>query len=220
MDAYVDAYVDTVDSPVGVIAFATGGDGSLLAVKFLDGESPRALTDELEGEGFLIHPAAGDSGPDAGAGRAGRAGTTAPTVRARTEITEYFGGARRSFDVPLVLHGSEFQQHVWAELLRIPFGETRSYADIARGVGKPGAYRAVGRANATNRIPLVIPCHRVIGSDGTLTGYGGGLGVKQRLLSFEGAPRDQGRSQDRSQGPGRARGRDQRTDVIPGLEIF
>lgn len=210
----MDAYVDTVDSPVGVIGFATGGDGSLLAVKFLDGESPRALADELEDEGFLIHPAAGDSGPDAGAGM------TAPTVRARTEITEYFGGARRSFDVPLVLHGSEFQQDVWAELLRIPFGETRSYADIARGVGKPGAYRAVGRANATNRIPLVIPCHRVIGSDGTLTGYGGGLGVKQRLLSFEGALRDQDRSRDRSQGPGRARGREQRTDVIPGLEIF
>lgn len=196
--------MDTVDSPIGVIAFATGADGSLLAVKFLGGESPRALTDELEGEGFLIHPAAGDRGPDAGAGRAGM---TAPTVRARTEITEYFGGARRSFDVPLVLHGSEFQQDVWAELLRIPFGETRSYADIARGIGKPGAYRAVGRANATNRIPLVIPCHRVIGSDGTLTGYGGGLGIKQRLLSFEGALR--------VQGPGQGRG--QHPDPIPGL---
>lgn len=221
------AYLDTVDSPIGVIALATDADGALLAVRlpYGDGHGPRSLADEIEGDGFTVQAAVVTAGSgDAGrAEQAASAGTAGPTGRARTEIAEYFAGTRRTFDVPLVLRGSAFQRDVWRELLRIPFGETRSYADIARGLGKPGAYRAVGRANATNRIPLVIPCHRVIGADGSLTGYGGGLGAKESLLRFEGAIRGDDGVRERSQDPGGARyhvrDQDQRPEPIPGLEI-
>lgn len=101
------------------------------------------------------------------------------------QIAEYFAGARHSFDLPLAPRGSEFQKKVWAELMRIPFGETITYAELARRVGKPRASRAVGRANATNRIALVIPCHRVIGSNGKLTGYAFGVDIKEKLLAWE-----------------------------------
>ena len=103
------------------------------------------------------------------------------------EMTEYFSGARRTFDFPLDLRGTEFQRACWRGLLEIPYGETRSYADIARAVGKPKAFRAVGMANNRNPIAIVVPCHRVIASDGGLCGYGGGLDVKRKLLELEGA---------------------------------
>jgi methylated-DNA-[protein]-cysteine S-methyltransferase len=103
------------------------------------------------------------------------------------QLGEYFAGARREFDLPLAPRGTEFQRAVWAELALIPFGHTISYGELARRLGNPAAVRAVGRANGSNPIPIVLPCHRVIGADGSLTGYGGGLDRKQALLRLEGA---------------------------------
>ena len=103
------------------------------------------------------------------------------------ELEEYFAGKRRKFSFPLDLRGTDFQLACWRALLAIPYGETRSYAAIARAVGKPNAFRAVGMANNRNPVAIVVPCHRVIASDGTLCGYGGGLDTKRRLLELEGA---------------------------------
>lgn len=107
----------------------------------------------------------------------------APAV---TQLREYLAGTRREFDLRLAPTGSDFQKQVWAALCEIPFGETRSYGQIAARLGVPNASRAVGRANATNPISIIVPCHRVIGSNGTLTGYAGGLPVKRWLLEHEG----------------------------------
>jgi O-6-methylguanine DNA methyltransferase len=104
-----------------------------------------------------------------------------------SELQEYFAGTRREFSFPLDLRGTPFQLRCWRALLDIPYGETRTYADIARAVGCPRGYRAVGLANNRNPIAIVVPCHRVIASDGTLCGYGGGLDVKRKLLELEGA---------------------------------
>ena len=109
---------------------------------------------------------------------------TAPYAR---QLEEYFAGRRRRFDLPLDLRGTDFQKRCWQELLKIPYGETRSYAAIARAIGNPAAVRAVGLANGQNPIAIIVPCHRVIGSDGSLTGYGGGLETKRKLLELEGA---------------------------------
>ena len=103
------------------------------------------------------------------------------------QLEEYFAGQRRDFDVPLALRGTDFQLRVWRELGRIPFGETVSYAQLATRLGSPRAVRAVGLANGRNPVSLVVPCHRVIGSDGALTGYAGGLAVKRWLLDHEAA---------------------------------
>ena len=105
-----------------------------------------------------------------------------PVIR---EIAEFFAGRRKTFDVPLALRGTAFQLDVWRALLRIPYGETRSYAEIAKSIGRPTATRAVGAANGANPIPIIVPCHRVIGSNGSLTGFGGGIDVKRWLLNFE-----------------------------------
>lgn len=102
------------------------------------------------------------------------------------ELEEYFVGKRRQFTFPLDLRGTDFQLACWRALLKIPYGETRTYADIARAVGKPHAFRAAGMANNRNPIAIVVPCHRVIASDGTLCGYGGGLDIKRKLLQLEG----------------------------------
>lgn len=107
-------------------------------------------------------------------------------IEAARQIGEYFAGERKAFDVPLDFRGTEFQKSVWAALLTIPFGETRSYAEIARQVGRPMAFRAVGAANGKNPISIIAPCHRVVGSDGTLTGFAGGLEAKALLLGIEG----------------------------------
>ncbi len=109
----------------------------------------------------------------------------AALAEAKRQIGEYFAGARREFDLPLALEGTEFQRHVWAELRRIPFGETISYGELAARIGKPTASRAVGAANGRNPAPVVVPCHRVVSHDGTLGGYGGGLPTKQALLDLE-----------------------------------
>jgi O-6-methylguanine DNA methyltransferase len=103
------------------------------------------------------------------------------------ELEEYFLGARREFSFALDLRGTDFQVACWRALLAIPYGETRSYADIARAVGRPQGFRAVGMANNRNPVAIVVPCHRVIASNGTLCGYGGGLDVKRKLLELEGA---------------------------------
>ena len=107
------------------------------------------------------------------------------TRQAIRELDEYFAGERRIFTLPIQPYGTEFQQKVWRALCDIPYGETRSYGQIARAVGNPNACRAVGMANNRNPIPIVIPCHRVIGADGSLTGYGGGLKIKEKLLELE-----------------------------------
>lgn len=101
------------------------------------------------------------------------------------QVHEYFDGERRVFDLALAPEGTAFQRAVWDELLKIPFGETISYVTLAHRVGRPKASRAVGQANGANPVALIIPCHRVIGADGTLTGYGGGLPLKQAILHFE-----------------------------------
>ena len=103
------------------------------------------------------------------------------------QLRAYFAGALRRFDLPLDPQGSAFQKRVWQHLETIPYGATRSYRQVAESVGTPQAVRAVGAANGANPIPIVIPCHRVIGSSGKLTGYGGGLELKKRLLELEGA---------------------------------
>jgi len=143
------------DSPVG----------ELLLVG--DGESLRGL-----------HFAGAAPPPDARADRE----AFAPVI---AQLDEYFAGERTAFDVPLDLRGSEFQRSVWAALLEIPYGETATYGQIADRVGRPGKARAVGRANGSNPVALIVPCHRVIGSDGTLTGYGGGMERKRLLLDLE-----------------------------------
>ena len=107
------------------------------------------------------------------------------------QIAEFFAGKRRVFDFPLAPKGSDFQKRVWAELVKIPYGETISYGELARRIGNPAASRAVGRANATNPIALIVPCHRVIGSNGKLTGYAGGIDLKAELLIWERGHRDQ-----------------------------
>jgi O-6-methylguanine DNA methyltransferase len=103
------------------------------------------------------------------------------------ELAEYFGGRLRAFSTPLEPCGTDFQRRVWDRLQAIPFGETRTYAQLATEIGSPNAVRAVGRANGMNALAVVVPCHRVVGSDGRLVGYGGGLWRKQRLLDLEGA---------------------------------
>jgi methylated-DNA-[protein]-cysteine S-methyltransferase len=106
---------------------------------------------------------------------------------AEQQLGEYFAGARKSFDLPLDFAGTPFQKKVWSELLNIPFGQTRTYGQIANAIGKPRAFRAVGAANGKNPISIVAPCHRVIGKDGSLTGFAGGLEAKECLLGIEAA---------------------------------
>lgn len=108
----------------------------------------------------------------------------------RAQLEEYFAGERREFDLALNPIGTDFQRRVWRALCDIPFGETRSYLQQARAIGQPSAIRAVGAANGRNPIPIVIPCHRVIGSDGSLVGFGGGLPIKSALLALEARQRE------------------------------
>jgi len=125
--------------------------------------------------------------PDDGElGRPDRRGrTTEPFKAAADQLDAYFAGALTRFTLPLAPQGSQFQQRVWAALLEIPYGETESYGELAERIGSPGAARAVGLANGKNPIGIVIPCHRVVGSNGNLTGYGGGLERKKQLLDLE-----------------------------------
>jgi O-6-methylguanine DNA methyltransferase len=164
----------TMDSAIGPLFLAASSRG-LVALEFdarLPGQqsirpNPRHLREEKMGIAFEDSPR-----------------QMRPYV---SQLDEYFAGQRREFTFPLDLRGTEFQLACWRALLAIPYGETRTYADIARAVHKPSAFRAVGMANNRNPIAVVVPCHRVIASDGTLCGYGGGLDVKRKLLELEGA---------------------------------
>jgi methylated-DNA-[protein]-cysteine S-methyltransferase len=152
----------TIDSPVGPLLLGANEAGVCL-IEFHESKHrlPRS-PDWREGESELIE-------------------------RARAQLGEYFAGTRRTFDLPLAPRGTEFQRAVWHALAAIPYGETISYAQLATRVGKPAATRAVGAANGRNPLPIVLPCHRVIGANGSLTGFGGGLPTKQFLLRLEGA---------------------------------
>ncbi|MBA3564077.1 MAG: methylated-DNA--[protein]-cysteine S-methyltransferase [Gammaproteobacteria bacterium] len=154
---------EDIETGVGPLRVGVHEDGRLVRTFFLRGRHKCDMT-----------PDWADAMPD-GAAR-----------RVAAQLCEYFAGERRSFDLPLDLQGSPFQNKVWRALLDVPFGETASYGDIARRIGAPGLARAVGRANATNPIPVVVPCHRIVGSDRSLTGYGGGLHIKRYLLELEG----------------------------------
>jgi methylated-DNA-[protein]-cysteine S-methyltransferase len=127
---------------------------------------------------------------DQGAGQvpvvdAVQCGSHAVLDAAATQLAEYFAGTRREFELPLEFMGTEFQCRAWRALQTIPYGETRTYADMARLIGQPTAVRAVGAANGRNPLSIVVPCHRVIGSSGALTGFGGGLDAKAKLLALE-----------------------------------
>jgi len=141
--------------------------------------------------------------------RAERAGENDVLARVRRQLIEYFDGTRRDFDVPLDLIGTPFQRLAWQALRAIPFGETRTYREQAVAIGRPGAARAVGAANARNPVPVIVPCHRVIGADGSLTGFAGGLARKRALLEHEA----RGRSRGRNPGP-RQPGSDARLDAL------
>jgi O-6-methylguanine DNA methyltransferase len=164
----------TISSPVGPLFLAASARG-LVALEFdarLPGQqtirpNPRDLRSEKQQIQFV---------------------ESAETLRPYIgELEQYFAGDRREFTFALDLRGTDFQVACWRALLAIPYGETRTYADIARSVGRPQGFRAVGMANNRNPIAIVVPCHRVIASDGTLCGYGGGLDIKRRLLELEGA---------------------------------
>ena len=161
------AYVNEIQSPAGPLAFAVDEDGALMRLHFVESDYGSVIKRDLEDEGYAVEV------------------DEAKTVGVRAELSEYANGKRKTFDVPLAFAGSEWQKTVWRELTRIPFGETRSYGQVADALGRPGAARAVGSANARNILPVVVPCHRVIAADGTLGGFNGGLHLKERLLEHE-----------------------------------
>jgi methylated-DNA-[protein]-cysteine S-methyltransferase len=150
-----------LDSPVGTLTVAAT-DAGLHAIEFPRNRHPADRQGWTEGGHALIDLAA-------------------------RQLDEYFAAERRVFDLPLAPRGTDFQRTVWMTLAGIGYGETISYAQLAQRVGKPTAMRAVGAANGRNPLPIVLPCHRVIGADGSLTGFGGGLPTKQFLLELEGA---------------------------------
>jgi len=148
-------------SPVGTLTLAATDDG-LHAIEFPRNRHPANRAGWTEGQHPVLDLAA-------------------------RQLDEYFAATRRAFDLPLAPRGTDFQRTVWLALAGIAYGETVSYAQLAHRVGKPTAMRAVGAANGRNPLPIVLPCHRVIGADGSLTGFGGGLPTKQFLLELEGA---------------------------------
>jgi methylated-DNA-[protein]-cysteine S-methyltransferase len=156
----------TIESPVGKLKLVASDKG-LAAVLWEDDRPHRVRLGEPIPEstsGHQPHPV---------------------LVQTERQLNEYFAGRRKEFSLPLDIRGTPFQKHVWEALLAIPFGETRSYGQLAKQLGKPRATRAVGAANGRNPIPIIVPCHRVIGSSGRLTGFGGGLETKALLLRLE-----------------------------------
>lgn len=144
------------------------GDGRALTRVRLPGEKPAAATDDT----------------------ARRIRDSEPFAAVIAQLDEYFAGRRRKFELPLAPSGTPFQLKVWRELRKIPYGKTITYAVLAHRAGNDAACRAVGAANGRNPLPIIVPCHRVIGSDGSLTGFGGGLAAKRKLLELEGASID------------------------------
>ena len=152
----------TIESPVGALTLVAGDEG-LVAILWENDDPDRVKLSAVEDDD--THPV---------------------LVEAVRQLRDYFDGRRRSFSVPLDFRGTAFQKQVWTALLTIPFGETRSYSQIAEQIGNPAAVRAVGAANGKNPISIVAPCHRVIGASGKLTGFAGGLEAKALLLTLEG----------------------------------
>jgi methylated-DNA-[protein]-cysteine S-methyltransferase len=150
-----------LDSPIGILTLAAD-DAGLRRIDFPPPRPPPAGADWQEGSNAVLEQAC-------------------------AQLREYFAGTRRTFDLPLSPLGTPFQREVWTALAAIPYGDTWSYRDLAARVGRPAAMRAVGAANGRNPLPIVLPCHRVIGADGSLTGFGGGLPTKAFLLRLEGA---------------------------------
>jgi methylated-DNA-[protein]-cysteine S-methyltransferase len=168
-------YWHEFDSPVGRLLLA--GDGtSLVQVCFQSGPRP------LQPLGSWV-------------------ADPAPFRAAMTQLAEYFAGKRRRFELALAPRGTEFQLRVWRALTEIPYGKTISYGELARSIDKPSASRAVGLANGANPLPIVVPCHRVIGADGSLTGFGGGLPIKRKLLALECTDAEESEPQARLFGP-------------------
>ena len=157
----IDVYYDYLDSPVGRLLLVADGQG-LRHVAFERGRHPTPVADDWERGPGALH-------------------------ETRAQLKAYFAGKLREFDLPLAPQGTDFQQRVWLALLRIPYGETASYGDIARAVGEPGASRAVGAANGQNPIAIVVPCHRVHAAGGKTGGFSapGGVATKLRLLAIE-----------------------------------
>lgn len=162
----------TMDSPIGPLLLASTDEG-LCYIDFADEKDGLGRLQRWCKKTFLgVSPVRDD----------------ARNEGAVTQLSDYFAGKRKRFELKVDLHGTLFQKAVWNELANIPYGETRSYKDIALAIGASKAVRAIGGANNRNPIPIVIPCHRVIGSNGALVGYGGGLSIKEHLLSLEGVP--------------------------------
>jgi len=157
-------YYDTFLTPAGDFSVAVNETGALFATAF---GGRKNLPGRMKSGGELVRD-------------------ESKTRRVRRQVLDYFAGKRKSFDLPLAPAGTAFQQSVWAALRQIPFGETRSYGQLAASLKRPGAARAVGRANATNPLCLIVPCHRVIGADGSLTGFAFGEKIKRKLLVHEG----------------------------------
>lgn len=170
LDVMTDLGLLTLEAgPTGLTHLYLGGPGADHRAPLGDtGASPH--TEPVDGPESGAHPEAG-----------------AHLTEGARQLGEYLARARRSFDLPIEPGGTEFQRSVWFALARIPFGTTVSYAELARCVGRPGAFRAVGQANGANPLPIILPCHRVIAADGGLGGYSGGLHVKARLLALESA---------------------------------
>ena len=160
------------ESPIGLLE-VRGGERGVSAVTFVDAIASRA-------------PRAGRGARGAKAARGGKGPLPAALADCLTQLDQYFRGRRRTFSVKLDLGGTAFQNKVWRALRAVRFGRTASYKDIARNVGNPAGTRAVGGANHRNPVSIIVPCHRVVGSDGRLTGYGGGLWRKDWLLRHEG----------------------------------
>ncbi len=161
-------YTHTFESPCGPLICVVDEAGAVVRIEFVKGREAQRITEKMKAAGADIV-----EDPER-------------TAEVQRQLAEYFAGERREFDLVLAPQGTDFERAVWKELEKIPFGETRTYGEIAGILGRPGAARAVGRANGANPIPIVVPCHRVIGADGSLTGFGGGLEVKSRLLELEG----------------------------------
>lgn len=160
-------YTSMMDSPCGPLLLVVSETGAVVRIEFCNGRE-RNIVHRIRAAGIDVIEDAGR------------------TAGLRRQLEEYFAGERQEFDLELAPEGTPFELSVWEELKKIPFGETRSYGEIAQAIGRPGSARAVGRANGANPIPIVVPCHRVIGADGSLTGFGGGLDAKTRLLEIEG----------------------------------
>jgi len=158
---------DRVPSPAGELALVVNAAGTLVRVWFLLGGGVEELERELAAQGERVHWDSLDGSA------------------AKVQLAEYAARRRRVFELELAPRGTPFQRAVWEELRRVPYGATATYGDIARALGRPQSSRAVGQANHENPLPVVIPCHRVVGADGTLTGFGGGLEAKRALLDFE-----------------------------------